>query len=186
MSAHIPTATIVLCLSLVLAACSSKDEQSEASSATPLHRKIPNTAGQPADPTADMALAVAENKKDDVRVKYDLNRKPQAGQPLEIDVAVIFDTDSKGAVMSFAGMAGLRISDQSDRAIPALKAGQSDQQKLTVTPIENGIYYVSASVKTDSSSGATAHTFWIPMVVSAAAAPPSATLTGGAGSAGKP
>ncbi len=185
MSAHPSAAVIVLCLSLVLAACSSKEGQSEGVATTPLHRKPLKTL-QPADPTADMALAVAENKKDDVRVKYDLNRKPQAGQPLEIDVAFIFDADSKGATVTFTGMPGLQVSDQSEHLIAPLKAGQSERHKLAVTPTENGIYYVSATVKANSSLGAVAHTFWIPMVVSAPAALPSAMTPATASSASSP
>jgi hypothetical protein len=161
---------IIAVSAFVLAACGSKEEDNAAAPvAAPVKRVV-----APADPTADMAIAPADDKKGDgdLIVKYTLPSPPQVGKPLEVELAFVSTVELAAATLSYAAQPGVQLSGDVSGSLPALKTGQAERRKVTLTPQKAGITYISVSVATGQAPDVTMRAFSVPLVVSDGATPP--------------
>jgi len=129
----------------------------------------------PKDPLDSMAHAVvAEKTGAAVDLRYDIKNTPQAGQPLDIELAFIANATFQSMQVKFGAMPGLTLSTDTGPDMADVKAGQTFNQHVTATVSQAGIYYISVIVGTQSAEGALGRTFSIPLVVGNVAAAPKA------------
>ncbi len=103
-----------------------------------------------------------------ISMKFDLLRRPKVGEPLEVAVEVTPESAGITALqVVFQGGDGLQLrsgGELSATSTTAMPAGTPIQHTLVVTPVREGIFYLSA-VAVAEGAGSQARTFAIPVVV---------------------
>lgn len=152
---------------LVLVGCGSESEPEAAASAAPAP---PPAQAAPApvatDPTAKMARAVGAGKPGAaVDIKYEFLARPEAGKPMELEVALIPSAGVDSMDATFSGMEGITLAGNLTASFGAVKAGEPYKHVLSVLPNSNGVFYVTVSVNTQIGGATLGKTFSIPFVV---------------------
>jgi len=162
---------VVSALLLALAACG-KDTESKPAT-TSVNAPAPGdgtTAGDgAADATRDMVAGVTAAKGDGlVDLKFKVKARPQLGQPLVIDVAFLPNVASDLMRATFISTEGLSVrSSEVPADYERVQPGAVYRHQLTVVPLYNGVYFVSAIISMQTSTGDVTRTFSIPVVVGA-------------------
>lgn len=155
----------------LLAACGS-DPQPENAAAAAAAQSAPSQPAVPAkvDPTAQMARAVGNGKPGAaVDIRYEFTARPEAGKPIELQVALIPTAGVDAMDVTFSGMEGITLAGTLSANFDAVQAGQPYQHTISVLPDHNGVFYVTAAVNTQMGAAALSKTFSIPFVVGSAA-----------------
>jgi hypothetical protein len=132
-------------------------------------------------PIADMVSGVSGGKSGPpVELKYELREPPEAGQMLDVDVAVVADSPSINRLIGkFQGAPGLDVIDGADLAAVEKPApGTVFRHLIRVLPKEDGIFTVTAAVSVDLVNGSMTRTFSIPVIVGAGLTEQTAAQTG--------
>jgi hypothetical protein len=161
------TSVSALALSVVLLiACSQESEEQQATAAKDATSR-PNAnarANSVVDP--DMVSAPAVSKQPgQVELKFAVAQKPEVGHPVDIRLALIPAPGVERMVATFAGSDGLEL--RSGGATPAYEkpeGGAAISHTLTVVPNADGIFYVTATVTTDSETSSLSRMFSIPLI----------------------
>jgi hypothetical protein len=156
---------------LGVAACGSADPPSEQapSASTKAHRKPPKpVAAKPGEEAlSDMVAAVSSAKaKPPVEVRFSLPTRPEVGQVMDVEVAVVPRAPVPDSVsVSFQVVDGLEIVDgsQMDR-VDKLVDGTPIRHVLKVLPKRDGIFAISAIVTFVSGNQDSIRTFSIPVI----------------------
>lgn len=127
------------------------------------------TATQPAkpDPTAGMASAVGTGKPGaPVNLKYDLLSRPVVGQPVEVELAIVPTAPIALLKTSVTGMEGLSLGGtESITDVENPSFDEPTRFRFTVTPNENGMFYVTVMLSVTSTGAEQFRSFSIPLVV---------------------
>jgi hypothetical protein len=116
----------------------------------------------------DMVAAVSAGKGGPpVGLKYELRSSPQAGQPLDLDFAILPDAQSIERINAkFQGSDGLDLVEGGDlAAVDKPAQGSVIRHIVRVLPKQDGIYTVTAAVSVDLASDSITRTFTIPLIV---------------------
>lgn len=160
-----------LCVAALIAGCGSG---SDTSAPTPAAADKPPepaaaTPTEPAkpDPTAGMANAVGTGKPGaPVSLKYDLLSKPVVGQPVEVDLAIVPTAPIALLKTSVTGMEGLSLGGtESITDVENPSFDEPTRFRFTVTPNENGMFYVTVMLSVTSTGAEQFRSFSIPLVV---------------------
>ena len=118
------------------------------------------------DPTADMVSAVSgATAQAPVELKFALADRPQVGQPLDVEIAVLPVSEVDRIAASFRAGPGLELRHgEQMAAIQNPEPGAAINHKLTLVPKEDGIFFVSATVHVDSPTASITRTFSIPII----------------------
>jgi hypothetical protein len=165
-------APVLLC-AVLLAACSDP-------AAVKIRTKAPVTTAATAAATAtqkankNLVSAVTTGKPGaPIAMKFELLRRPKVGEPLEVAVEVTPEAAGITALqVVFQGGEGLQLrsgGELSATTTTAMPAGTAIQHTVVVTPVREGIFYLSA-VAVAEGAGSQARTFAIPVVVGDSAA----------------
>ena len=155
-----------LAWALLLAACSDPAE-------VKIRTKTPAvgaaTAAAAAKTNKNLVSAVTTGKPGaPISMKFELLKRPKVGEPLEVAVEVTPEAAGISALqVVFQGGEGLQLrsgGELSATATPAMPAGTPIQHTVVVTPVREGIFYLSA-VAVAEGAGSQARTFAIPVVV---------------------
>lgn len=158
---------------VALSACGSKSEpgseaQSADTAAAAPKAKPAVAAPAPADPTEKMARAVGNGKPGAaVDIKYDFLARPEAGKPVELEIALIPSAGVDAMDVTFSGMEGVTLAGTLTASFSPVKAGEPYKHTLSLLPGHNGVFYVTVTVNTQISGASLARTFAIPFVVGA-------------------
>jgi hypothetical protein len=177
----------VLATAMVLGGCGSAESDPNPATA-------PSGKAKPARPAprADMVAAVSASRSPGaVDVKFALAGRPVVGRPVDIRLALtpVIELDSLYA--RFQASEGLELvkgaeTEHLDR--PRLNTEVT--HTLTVTPKSDGIFYVTATVLSDSPKESVSRIYSIPIIAGAgiSEAPPAAAIRpeSRAGSTAKP
>lgn len=151
-----------------LGACSSGDHAD--GSAALIHLKVaktPRPQAKAADPTANMDAAVATMKGPaGVNVKFQLGARPEPGQPLAVDFALIPDASIASLSAKFDVDDGLKLLN-GDQIPPIDKPapGVPIRHSVTVVPGKDGIYTMTVSLMvTAAGDDPRLHTFAVPII----------------------
>jgi hypothetical protein len=159
-----------LCAAVIAAvcvtACGSADQSSTA--AALLHRKPPPKK-QPAaavDPTVDMSTAVTTGKgAAPVNVKFHLAARPEPGQPLTVDFALIPDQTVASLSARFEGDSGLALVSGGQVAAVGKPAPQVPiRHTVVVLPKADGIYTLTATVTATGEEDPRVRAFTVPVI----------------------
>ena len=123
------------------------------------------------DATRGMVAGVHAGKSGGlVDLKFKLKSRPEIGQPLAIEVALLPNAVAEVMRATFSSTEGVSVRTSE---VPAeyrrVQPGSVYRHELTVVPHENGVYFVSATVmvQTDAEGGEVFRTFSIPVVIGA-------------------
>ena len=153
-----------------LSACGSADNSSSATGsynakARKAHKAAASAPGAP--DLADMVAAVSANKSGPpVEVKFALVQKPEVGQPLELDVAVIPGAPPPDAVsVAFQVTEGLEIVDGADAVkVEKPAEGAPIRRIVKILPKRDGIFAVTTLVTLTNAHESPTRTFSIPVI----------------------
>ncbi|HZO23480.1 MAG TPA: hypothetical protein VFB37_13335 [Steroidobacteraceae bacterium] len=115
----------------------------------------------------DMVAAVSAGKPGPVGLKFEIRQSPQAGQPLDVDIAVLPDAPAINRVSAkFQAGEGLELVDgQQLEQVDKPAAGSVIRHVVRVTPKEDGIYTLNATVSVDLAGDSLTRVFSIPVIV---------------------
>jgi hypothetical protein len=162
---------VALALVLGLAGCGS----SSSDTATTAHTKKKGThSQQPLDPTnrspADMVAAVSGGKGGPpVDLKFEVREAPEAGQVVDVDIAVIADAPSIERIYGkFQAGNGLELVEGSDLPqIDKPAPGSVIRHVVQILPRQDGIYTINATISVDLASDSISRGYSIPVIVGA-------------------
>jgi hypothetical protein len=142
---------------------------------------------------SDMVAAVSSGKGvAPIEVRFDLGAKPVARQPVGVVVSVTPVEKVERLQVVFQGGDGLTVNANGNLGpIDAPKVGTALTQDVTVTPVADGVYYLSAIALIEGDSVSVSRTFSIPIIVGAttgvaADAPATERASAGANEAASP
>jgi len=135
------------------------------------NKRLANKPKAVADPALrepiDMVAAVSSTKTGPpVQLKFELRERPEIGQPLDVDVALIPDSPTVERVYAkFQPGEGLDLLDGGDLAAVE-KPAQSVPIRHTVRlrPKRSGIFTLNVAVGVDSATDSVSRTFAIPVI----------------------
>jgi hypothetical protein len=119
------------------------------------------------DPTRGMVRGVSAGKQGElVDLMFELKARPQVGEPLTIEVAMIPRVSSEQMRATFIATDGLTV--RPSNAPPEYRNVQADsvfRQDVVVVPKADGVYYLSAVILLHTETGDVSRTFSIPVLV---------------------
>jgi hypothetical protein len=159
----------VICCCGWLAACSQDASPPPSSAATPRFkapgqaRKGPSveelTAGMASAPTMGKAPLVAD-------LKFELGQRPNIGQAVEINLALVPKFDGGPATVQLSGSQGL---DATQGDVPfevaEVAAGEVYRHTLHVTPTMEGVLLVNLTVSLKHDEVSDSQVFFVPVIV---------------------
>jgi hypothetical protein len=104
-----------------------------------------------------------------VDLKYELRGEPAKGKALPIDIALLPHAPAGFVRVTFIATEGLAIAQDQPAEFLSTQADLVYRHTLTVTPRDDGEYYLSAIVLMNLENGPEARSFTIPVPVGAAA-----------------
>jgi hypothetical protein len=159
-----------LCLAAaaLLAGCGSRSSSGDAAgqaAAKPMTRK---TVSAVDELSANMVSAVAASKPSTlpIQVKFDLRGRPDVGQPVEVDLAIVSMSASVDRVSGkVEGEDALEVVDgaqiaATDRPVE----GTPIRHSVKVLPRQEGIFTVRAVVTVDAGGQTSTETYAIPLI----------------------
>ena len=159
----------------LLAGCGT---HSDGTPGTQAHVKtITRKAVDPAKDTSHMVSAVAANKPSTlpVQLKFDLHDRPDIGQPLEVDLAIVPMSASVDRVAgSIQGEDGLEVLDGGQIApTDHPTEGVPIRHSVKVLPKREGLFTLHAVLTVDAAGQASSGNYSVPVI--AATKPPEAS-----------
>ncbi len=161
-----------LCLVGLLSACH-RDEQQASQPAPAPKRRAPapvQRAPTAREATEGMVEAASQGKSQmPVSLKFDLLRRPVAGQPLEVAIALMPQIAGGPATIDVTGSEGVQLaSGDSQIAFPTVEPEQVYRHSITVTPTAEGVSFVSLNVTLKHDEMTESRVFSVPLIVAAA------------------
>jgi hypothetical protein len=157
---------------LGLSACGGGSSQPSADTAHSTVKKSGGAHHGPVDPSErapeDMVSAVSAGKGGPpVALRFELRDAPQAGQALEVDLAILPNAPAINRLYAqFTSGEGIDMVDGGSMAAVEKPAqGQVIRHLVRVLPRNDGIYTVNAAVTVDLADGSVTRTFTIPVIV---------------------
>jgi hypothetical protein len=119
------------------------------------------------DLTSGMVEAASQGKSLlPVQLKFDLRQRPKLGQGLDIDVALIAQSDATLGDIQVAGGDGITVAaDTAHFVLPVIEAGQVYRQSLKVTPTAEGVLLLNMTISLKRDELSDSRTFSIPLIV---------------------
>jgi hypothetical protein len=157
-----------------LSGCGKAEHAGAGAPSRPATRKPPDAAELA---LANIVSAVGSGKASgDIELKFDLRGRPVAGEPVDIDLAVIPTQDLDRLYAMFQPGEGLELTKGGKlEEISHPPVGVAISHTLTIVPQRDGVFYVSAVVLADSATESVTRSYSIPLIagagVSATAAP---------------
>ena len=157
--------TIAAALALAVSGCGSSGESG--TGAAPATTGPPGAKAPGRAQSDNMVAAVSATKGGaPVEVKFELRERPQVGQPVDIDIAVLPVSPNLERVHAiFQAGDGLDLVSGGETALIEKPAdGVPIRHTLRILPKRDGIFVVSAVVSVDTASESLSRTFSIPLI----------------------
>ena len=153
----------------LLAGCGSSSGSGHESAAAKSKKTHTQAAADPAErPASDMVAGVTPSKAGPpVALKFELRELPQAGQLLDVDIAVLPGNPAINRIYGkFQGADGLDLVEGGElSAIEKPAVGSVIRHVVRVLPKQDGIFTVSATVSVDLADDSITRTYSIPVIV---------------------
>jgi hypothetical protein len=117
---------------------------------------------------SDMVAGVTPAKAGPpVQLKFELRESPQAGQMLDVDIAVVPDAPQIDRIYAkFQGSPGLDLVEGAELAsVDKPAAGAVVRHVVRVLPKQDGIFTVSATVSVELANDSITRSYSIPVIV---------------------
>ena len=165
------TLVLTLAAAALLAGCGTHSDGTPATQA-PV-KTITRKAVNPADDTSHMVSAVAANKPSTlpVQLKFDLHDRPDIGQPLEVNLAIVPMSASVDRVAgNIEGEDGLELLDGGQIApTDHPPEGVPIRHSVKVLPKREGMFTLHAVLTVDAAGQASTGSYSVPVIAAAKA-----------------
>jgi hypothetical protein len=134
-----------------------------------------------------MVEAVTQGKTQaPMNLKFDLLERPLPGEPLEVALALLPQTDARSATIAVTGSDGLTLDPgEAQFEFAAIEAAQVYRHRIVVTPSTEGFYVLTLTVSLQHELTSDSRVFSVPILVGpASAAGPAASASPGGGPPG--
>jgi hypothetical protein len=124
--------------------------------------------GSPERAPDDMVAAVSPGKGGPpVELKFELRGAPQAGKPVDVDIAILPDAPAINRLYGrFTGGEGIELVDGGElAAVDKPAQGTVIRHVLRIVPKQDGIFTFSAVVSVDLADDSVTRAFTIPVIV---------------------
>jgi hypothetical protein len=183
---------IIILIAIAGCAACNRDQGSSAPVATPkpkpgVHAPASSQRGPDAQQlTAGMVEAVTQGKTQaPMDLKFDLLERPIPGEPLEVALALLPQTDARSATIAVTGSDGLTLDPgEGQFEFAAIEAAQVYRHRIIVTPSGEGLYLLTLTVSLQHDLTSDSRVFSVPILVGPAAAAGAASAAGPAAAAG--
>jgi hypothetical protein len=158
---------LVMLVALVSSGCGSKQDGSSSASGPASHAKKTALPAQTAQ-MRNMVGAVATNKGSDIplTVRFQVQQRPDVGQPVDVDLLIIPASDTLDQVRGHVQVDdGLELVSGAD--IPATQHPQPGvpiTHSIKVLPQRDGIFTFSAVLSVDASGQSQTQTYSMPII----------------------
>ncbi len=162
---------LILCSAVLIGACNRDSGTPPPPAPLPPRPHIQVSAvmkgSTAAELTAGMVQAASQGKSElAVELKFELQRRPTVGQPLDINIAVLPQINADPAEIQVTGGDGLTVAPGANHFnLAAVQAGQVYRQSLTVMPSAAGVTLLSLTVSLKHDDQADTRVFSIPLIV---------------------
>lgn len=162
----------VIALAGLLAACGRGEEDKAANTDAPAANGAPagGAAAPPAESPDDqrMATAVVTGKTSaPVDLKYDVLAKPNVGQPVEVELALLPRLAADTLEVEVTGIPGLTVVSGGVMRFENVAGGDRHVVKVIVQAAAPGIYYANVVARMSTKVQTEVRTFSVPVVVGA-------------------
>jgi hypothetical protein len=151
-----------------LAGCSASDDSATTASASAGGSSAANTGPKPTDIAAtEMVSAVSGTGGDGaVSIRFDLPKRPVLNDTIDITVAIVPRNEIDRLQVVFQSVEGLRVVANSNLGpIEKPKVDAEIRHVVSVTPIKEGVFSLSAVTLIESSATSVSRTYSIPVIV---------------------
>jgi hypothetical protein len=152
---------------LALAACGSSDPSSSGPTKAKSGKAHKSAAKPGEEALTDMVAAVSASKPGPpVEMKFVLTSRPEVGQIVDVDVAVVpLDPVPDDLAVSFQAVEGIEVVEGSQiEKVEKLAGGSPIRHVVKLLPKRDGIFAMTATVSFSQSNQSFTRTFTIPMV----------------------
>lgn len=166
---------LIACVLLSLAACNGDSGSAASSSSSSLHK--PKTAAIKVGPsreeqTAGMVQAASPSRSTAVgELKFDILSRPIAGVPLNIELALLPAMDAPSVSLDISGSDGLNVVKGDEaQSLTDVSRVNVYRKSVTVTPANEGMYFLTVLATFKNADFADARSFSIPIIAGSATA----------------
>jgi hypothetical protein len=153
----------------LLGGCGSSSGSGADSAASRAKKAHTQVSTDPAErPAADMVAGVSPSKAGTpVSLKFELREPPQAGQLLDVDIAILPGVPAINRIYGkFQGGEGFDLVEGGElHAIDKPAVGSIIRHVVRILPKQDGIFTVSATVSVDLADDSLTRTYSIPVIV---------------------
>jgi len=153
----------------LLSGCGSSSSSGPAAAVAKTRKAHTQVSTDPVErPVADMIAGVTPSKAGPpVALKFELREPPQAGQLIDVDIAVLPDAPTINRIYGkFQGTDGLELVEGGELpAIDKPAVGATIRHVVRVLPKQDGIFTVSATVSVDLPDDSITRIYSIPVIV---------------------
>lgn len=138
--------------------------------------------------TAGMVSAASPARSAEIAdLKFDIATRPEAGKPLEVQLALLPLTEAPSASLELSGSDGLSLAaDQTVVNFNDIARTRVYRSSVSVTPAAEGIYFLTVAVAFKNPDFTDTRSFTVPIIVAAAGAAPVRGNSKDDGKDGKP
>ncbi len=142
----------------LLSGCAEKAEEQVAT------QTATKTPRRPVDPNLVAAVSDAKTQVP-VKVAFELQGKPEVGQPVELRLAFTPLEEVDGVLTNYEGSAGLAFSgDWVPLQLAKPEIGKAVDHKIAVVPQRDGIFSVTVTVIVDQNNASNTRSFSVPII----------------------
>jgi hypothetical protein len=168
--------TFTCCLLVLLAGCQRESGGDAKNSKPAAQHKSPVAVQRgptSAELTAGMVEAATQGRSQaPVALKFDVQRKPVLGEPLEIALALLPGEAAEPATVEVSGPDGLQVpASQSKFEFASVEPSEVYRRSITLTPTAEGVFLLTFTVNLQHDQMADSRVFSVPVIVSAGAPP---------------
>jgi hypothetical protein len=167
---------VALLLAAVLVGCGPSSEQARAARARLQQEQRASAAARSAAAGGDadmVSAATPGGPGPPISLKFGLAGRPVVGEPLQIHVAMMPDSQNpiRHLYGSFSAAEGLALQSPHSFELRDVADGVPLHQEVTVVPQQAGILSLSATLIVDFDTGSVSRTFGIPLIATVPPAP---------------
>jgi len=159
----------LLTLTALTAACGKSDDSAEKGAATKhtgTAKKHPATEPEVTDPDEGLANAVIVGKTAaPVNLKYDVPKKPEVGQPFEVELTFLTRLPADVLEATITGMPGLTVVNGGAARFEPIEASGRYTTKVLAQANASGLYYIGIVANVQTKVQTESRTFSVPVVV---------------------
>lgn len=168
---------LLVCAALGLAGCGGDSGGGDSGAHSSVHKtkstKAPKAGPSREEQTAGMVSAASPARSAAIaELKFDIARRPEAGKPLNLDLALLPNEESPAVTLELSGSDGLALAAQ-DATVSFNDVTRAHvyRKSVSITPATDGVFFLTVLATFKNADFADSRSFTIPVIVEPGKAP---------------